>query len=414
MNGTHPRPPASLYVAGPFSMGYVDFYTFLIPLYGLSLGLDASEIGILVGGRSILALFLSIHIGVLMDRFGTRRVTMLFVWAGMALAPLFPLVPGFWTLLLLQLISGAAVSFAWSGAQTLIAQLAQGDAGYIGKFSFFARLGSTTAPILAGAVWDFGGAWPAYLFGALWGGVLTIALLRTPEAEIFGPGRSDGSRRVPFRARDVLPRASDYISSFMLVAIPAIALSMAVISMRNTTYSIQTSVYVVYLDRIGLVGTTIGALFATVEIASGFGSLFAGRAMRWGDPQRTMLSGTVLSILLIAATPLLGGIFVLLLLSQAVRGWLEGVIQPVILSVQARSVGRHQQGAVVGLRQTGQRLTSIIIPPLMGGIADRWGVSQSFFILGAFMLLLCLPLMLMTRRTARLATTQKADPTPAD
>ena len=38
-----PRPPASLYVAGPFSMGYVDFFTFLIPLYGLSLGLDASR-----------------------------------------------------------------------------------------------------------------------------------------------------------------------------------------------------------------------------------------------------------------------------------------------------------------------------------------------------------------------------------
>ena len=312
MKGSGSRPPASLYVAGPFSMGYVDFYTFLIPLFGLSLGLDASEIGILVGGRSILALFLSIHIGVLMDRFGTRRVTLFFVWTGMVLAPLFPLVPGFWTLLLLQLISGAAVSFAWSGAQTLIAQLAEGDAGYIGKFSFFARLGSTTAPILAGAVWDYGGAWPAYLLGALWGGVLTIALLRTPEAEIFGPGRSDARGRVRFRARDVLPRASDYINSSMLIAIPAIALSMAVISMRNTTYSIQTSVYVVYLDRIGLVGTTIGILFAIAEIASGFGSLFAGRAMRLGDPQRTMLSGTALSILLIAATPLLGGIFGLL------------------------------------------------------------------------------------------------------
>src|ERR1700686_2818412 len=94
-----PRPPAALYVAGPFSMGYVDFFTFLIPLYGLSLGLDASEIGILVGSRSILALFLSIHIGVLMDRFGTRAVTLVFVWIGMALAPLFPLAPGFWPLL---------------------------------------------------------------------------------------------------------------------------------------------------------------------------------------------------------------------------------------------------------------------------------------------------------------------------
>ena len=408
------RPPASLYVAGPFSMGYVDFFTFLIPLYGLSLGFDAAEIGILVGARSILALFLSIHIGVLMDQFGTRRVTLFFVWTGMALAPLFPLVPGFWALLLLQLVSGAAVSFAWSGAQTLIAQLAEGDAGYIGKFSFFARLGSTTAPILAGMVWDFGGAWPAYLFAAAWGAVLTIALLRTREAEIFGARPADGTGRARFRARDALPRASDYVSSIMLVAIPAVAVSMAVISMRNTTYSIQTSVYVVYLEQIGLVGTIIGVLFATAEIASGFGSLFAGRAEQLGDPLRIMLSGTVLSILLIAMTPLLGGIFALLLLSQVIRGWLEGVIQPVILSVQARAVGRHQQGAVVGLRQTGQRLTSIVIPPLMGGIADHWGVSESFIILGALMLLLCVPLALLTRRVVRSASRSKAEPTLAD
>jgi MFS family permease len=82
MNESRPRPPASLYVAGPFSMGYVDFFTFLIPLYGLSLGLGASEIGILVGARSIIALFLSIHIGLLMDRFGTRRVTLFFLLDG--------------------------------------------------------------------------------------------------------------------------------------------------------------------------------------------------------------------------------------------------------------------------------------------------------------------------------------------
>ena len=414
LTGMSTAPSASLYVAGPFSMGYVDFFTFLIPLYGLSLGFDAAEIGILVGARSILALFLSIHIGVLMDRFGTRRVTLFFVWTGMALAPLFPLVLGFWALLLLQLVSGAAVSFAWSGAQTLIAQFAEGDAGYIGKFSFFARLGSTTAPILAGMVWDFGGAWSAYLFAAAWGAVLTIALLRTREAEIFGARPADGNGRARFRARDALPRASDYVSSIMLVAIPAVAVSMAVISMRNTTYSIQTSVYVVYLEQIGLVGTTIGILFATAEIASGFGSLFAGRAVQLGDPLRIMLSGTVLSILLIAMTPLLGEIFTLLLLSQVIRGWLEGVIQPVILSVQARAVGRHQQGAVVGLRQTGQRLTSIVIPPLMGGIADHWGVSESFFILGALMLLLCVPLALLTGRAVRSASRSRAELTLAD
>jgi MFS family permease len=209
-------------------------------------------------------------------------------------------VPWFWPLLLLQLINGAAVSFAWSGAQTMIAQLTDGDARYLGRFTFFARLGSTTAPILAGAVWDFGGAWPAYLVGTAWGGVLTIALLRAPEAEFFAPPRSDGMGQARFRARDAWPRVSDYLNAIMLIAIPAIALSMAIMAMRNTTYSIQTSVYVVYLKQVGLVGTTIGILFAVAEIASGFGALFAGRAMRLGDAQRTMLGGTALSILLIA------------------------------------------------------------------------------------------------------------------
>src|SRR5215469_13013755 len=128
MNSSGVRSLTAMYVAAPFSMGYVDFYTFLMPLYALSLGFDAAEVGILVGARSIVALILSIHIGVLMDRFGTRKVTLFFVWAGMGVAPLFPLVPGFWGLLLLQLVNGAAVSFAWSGAQTLIAQLTAGDA----------------------------------------------------------------------------------------------------------------------------------------------------------------------------------------------------------------------------------------------------------------------------------------------
>ena len=65
------RLPASLYVAGPFAMGYTEFYNFLIPLYGLSLGMSAGQIGMLVGARSLLAVFLSIHVGALMDRLGT-------------------------------------------------------------------------------------------------------------------------------------------------------------------------------------------------------------------------------------------------------------------------------------------------------------------------------------------------------
>jgi MFS family permease len=408
------RPPASIYITGLFAMGYTEFYTFLIPLYGLSLGMSAGEIGMLVGGRSLLAVFLSIHIGVLMDRFGTRRVTLFFVWTAMALAPVFPLVPWFWPLLLLQVVNGAALNFAWSGSQTLIAQLAEGEAEYIGRFSFFARFGTTLTPMISGVAWDWGGAWPAYLLGAVWGLVLTIVLLRAPEADIAGADGRAPYRQVSFRVWDVVPRLPDYLRCFALMAIPAVATTMAIIFLRTATNGVQSSLYVVYLKGVGLTGTSIGILFAAIEVMSGFGSLFAGRAMLLGDPQRTMLSGTVLSIVLICLTPFLGGIFVLLLLAQAARGWLQGVVQPVMFSVQAKAVGRYRQGSVVGLRQTMNRLAAIVIPPVMGMIADRWGAGESFVILGSLMLLLSVPVALVTRRAARSASAQEAEPTPAD
>jgi MFS family permease len=263
----------------------------------------------LVGARSLLAVFLSIHVGVLMDRFGTRRVTLFFVWTAMALAPVFPLLRSFWPLLLLQIVNGGALQFAWSGSQTLIAQLAEGEAEYLGRFSFFARFGTTVAPMIAGAVWDFGGAWPSYALGSVWGVALTLALLRVPEAPIAAGDGRDPRRRGRFRATDVLPRLPDYVRCFALMAIPAVATTMAIIFLRTATNGVQSSLYVVYLKGVGLTGTSIGILFAAIEITSGLGSLFAGRAMRLGDPQRTMLSGTVLSIALISVTPFTGGIF---------------------------------------------------------------------------------------------------------
>jgi len=392
------RNPTALYASGLLGMGYSDLYIFLIPLYALSLDMSAAEVGALASARHLLAFFLSIHVGVMMDRLGTRRVTLFFVWTAIALAPVFPLVPWFWPLLLLQAVNGGALSFAWSGSQTLIAQLADGEAEYIGRFNFFARIGTTIAPIILGVVWDVGGAWPAYMIGVVWGILLTLALLRAPESEV-APAEGHDSRLQPrFRLSDTIPRLSDYVACFSLMAIPAVATTMAFFFLRNATNSIQFSLYVVYLDGIGLKGTMIGILFSAIEIMAGLGSLFAGRAMRLGDPQKTMLSGTVLSILLICATPFIGGFFSLLLAAQVGRGWLQGVVQPMLFSVQAKAVGRYRQGAVVGLRQTMNRLSAIVIPPVMGVIADRWSPTVSFVVLGIFLLLLCVPVAYLTRR----------------
>jgi fucose permease len=81
-----------------------------------------------------------------------------------------------------------------------------------------------------------------------------------------------------------------------------------------------------------------------------------------------------------------------------------------MFSVQAKAVGPHRQGSVVGLRQTMNRLAAIVIPPAMGAIADQWGAGQSFVILGTVLIVLCAPVTLITRRAARTASDQ-ANPT---
>ena len=84
-----------------------------------------------------------------------------------------------------------------------------------------------------------------------------------------------------------------------------------------------------------------------------------------------------------------------------------------MFSVQAKAVGPHRQGSVVGLRQTMNRLAAIVIPPLVGSIADHWGAGRSFVILGAVLIVLCAPVILITRRAARTATTP-TEPSSSD
>tara|TARA_Y100000588_G_scaffold298312_1_gene319239 strand:+ start:518 stop:1756 length:1239 start_codon:yes stop_codon:yes gene_type:complete len=393
------------YAIGLFGMGYIDVFSFLIPLYAIDLNMSATEIGMLVGFRTVLTLIFSIHIGTLMDRFGTLRVMKICTLFGMVLAPIYPLTDSFLGLLILQILVGGAVSFGWAGGQTLIAQITGGDAEYIGRFSFASRVGTTIAPLVAGAIWDFGGAWPGYLLGFAWGGALMVTLSIAPATSEVTGSETKTSQPVPFR--QFLPRLNDYTRSFAMLVVPIIAVSMAVMFMRNSTSGIQNSIYVVYLEGVGLTGTMIGVLFAVIEGASGLGSLLGGRAMRIADPRWTLVNGTSFAILAIVVTPVfvwisptMAILISLLIISQFVRGVVQGLTQPVMFSVQSRAVPIDQQGSVVGLRQTINRASAILVPPIMGLFADYWGIAESFLILGAVLLGMCGIMMIWVYKTS--------------
>jgi fucose permease len=201
-----------------------------------------------------------------------------------------------------------------------------------------------------------------------------------------------------------LPKLSDYRETLALCAIPAIAISMGACFLRNSTSSIQGSIYVVYLTEIGLAGTVIGILFAAVEGASGLGALLAGRAARHFSPFAMLAGSTAAAIALISVTPLLGGVVAFLLLAQVARGLTQGIHQPVVFSVQAKAVPRERQGATVALRVTVNRVSAITVPPVMGILADTFGISASFFVLGGILLAATAVLWMFARRIPEAAT----------
>ncbi len=383
-------------------MGQAELLTMIIPLWAVLQGASPTEIGTLVGARSLLTFFLAIHGGALMDRIGTRRVMMFFACATGALAAVYPFLPWFPAMVALQTLIGFAGNMAWIGAQTIIAQVTGGDPGQIGRFTFFARLGNVIAPLLMGLLWDVAGPTLSFLGVTVWSVILFLVVSR-----IQNPQTTHKTGDISWR--DVLPKLSDYTGSLKLIVIPAVALTLAVSFMRHATNGVENSFFIVYLREIGFAGVLIGSLFSIAEVVNGLTSLISGRVARWMPIPWIMVGFTALAIVLLVITPLLGGVFALLAVAHSLRRAFEGIVQPLMFSLQARAVERNQHGSIVGLRVTNNRLSSIITPILMGVIVDHFGIADGFIVMGGILLTGCAALAWAIARSPSLRNSASHD-----
>ena len=383
------------YATGLFSMGQAELLTLAVPLWALLQGASPTEIGTLVGARSVLTFFLAIHGGALMDRLGTRRVMMFFAAATGVVAASYPFLPWFPAMVVMQMLVGLAGNMTWIGAQTMVGEVTRGDPGQIGWFSFFARIGNVITPLLIGLIWDIAGPTFSFFGIALWSCTLFLVTSQINDVRVI---EKSGS----FSWREILPRVSDYTGSLRLIVLPAIAVTLAVSFIRHATNGVEASFFIVYLRELGFAAAAIGALFSMAEVVNGFSSLLAGRVAKLMPIPWVMVGFTSVSALLLLITPFLGGVFILLALAQALRRGCEGVVQPLMFSMQSRAVARDRQGSVVGLRVTNNRLSSIITPIGMGVIVEYLGIENGFIIIGTVLLLACAALAVAVMRTPEL------------
>lgn len=355
----------------------------IIPLWAIELNLSASQIGIAIGTASLMPFLFSIHGGVLMDRLGARRVTMSYGLTTALICPLYPIFPYFSAMLVLQLITGLTSTMVWVGAQSLIVRYTNGKTSLIARFSVAARCGTLAGPVAIGAIWDLAGPWGAFPFVGGAGLLVLVALFMVPETqEIEQPDTEPAKTRL----KDLLPKWQDYAAACSLLAIPTVALVIAMTALRNSSTGIQTSFYIVYLKDIGFLGTLIGLLIGVSEGAGILGALMAGWWEKFFRPHWVLIGFIVVSLAFVSITPLLGGIFVLLIIATTGRGFAQGLTQPVMFGILARAVDSSVQGTSIGLRTTSNRLSAVLVPFVMGFVADWVGIQNSFYVCGGVLI----------------------------
>ncbi len=373
---------AAVYATGAFSNSMANVVGVILPLWALQLDPSPETLGLVLASRHFLPLLFSIHGGALMDRLGTRRVMIALAMVGVVLPLFYPMSPTLMTILSLQMLTGFANSMAWVGAQSSVSQLLHGSTVYAGRFSFAQRIGLFLGPPAVGWAWDTIGPWGGFAFISLWAsGVLFGALVMGVPAE------TEQRPRPSVTARSLLPRVSDYVSTLRLLAIPGMAIIIAISSIRIANVSIQDTFFVVLLGNKGFSATQIGLLISVASVTGAFMTLAAARACEYVSGYWIMIICVIGAVLSIAITPLLTT-FMFVAIAAGVRGSLMGLSQPLVLTLLSDSVGRDAISRGFALRMTANRFASASVPLVMGAVTGFAGLEAAFYVMGAVLCLL--------------------------
>lgn len=413
------RIQAAVYGVGLFSNSSLHLYNVMVPIWALALTQDGLLLGIIFGARHFLPMLLLIHGGALMDRFGARRVTLYFAIAAMAIPPLYPLLPFVSALIVLQMLGGLTVMTCWIGSQSLTGSIMRGKPVYTGRLTLATRIGAFIGPPMVGAIYDLAGIWAAFLFLSLWSALTLLSAIMLPQDAHASLPVSQGPSPVTHRVRDALPKLGDYLDAFRLIAIPAIALVVAVTLLRHSGVAMQSNFYVVYLTDLGISGTFIGFLFSVLGVCGGVGALLVGRIAQHFSARPILFVSLAVGVLMMTITPLIGesgfvvnassitslfdtlgidadvgpiagvlGLYILFMLATGIRGISSGISQSMEISMIAQSAGLAGQGKGAALRVTVGRVAAVVLPIFMGAIAKFFGLETAFYVVGGVILLL--------------------------
>ncbi|WP_426454136.1 MFS transporter [Paenibacillus sp. S-38] len=347
----------SLYVYVPILSPYLEH-----------LGASYSMAGIVLGSYGLTQILLRLPLGIASDRMKLRKP---YILLGMLAAALSCLCFAWreqieWALAG-RILSGVAAS-TWVAFTVMYAGLHRegGATRAMGTISLLTAGGQLIGMLLSGYLLKSGGWASSFWTGAVIGaaGLLLALFLREPRG---------GIDRTPMRYGDLLPVMKDGLL-WRVSTLSILAHGVLFITMFGFTPS--------YALQLGADEADLTLLVAAFMVPHAVSSYLTGRVLapKFGA-WNVVLAGFLISALCSAATSVVPT-FGLLLLTQALNGWFQGLHFPLLLGLSIDHIDERKRATAMGFYQAVYAV-GMFAGPFVAGTLNEWsGLKSGFYLAG--------------------------------
>ena len=337
----------------------------VLSLFAISLGCDASEIGILIALASVLQLFLGIYAGQISDRYGFR-LPILFGSLGSSIAMLVPYVyPDLTSLYASRILTGLAFMFFAVAIQNLATTIGGTEmrTRNLGTFSLGQSVSGLLAPIMVGLAIDHYGFATSYLFLAILAFLPFVALLVFPQMIPTVPPRKHQASKT-----HVLD----------LVRIPPLRRTLLTGAILFSGVDLLSFYLPIYGHSIGLSATTIGLILGAYAAAAFVVRLVMPAMVKKAGEEKILTLSLLVSGAIYLLFPFFENAWVLALISFLL-GLGLGCGQPLSMILTHAYSPDGRVGEAMGLRITANKIIQVAVPLVFGFMGGALGLFAVFW-----------------------------------
>jgi FSR family fosmidomycin resistance protein-like MFS transporter len=357
---------------------YPGAFVVMLPFFAADLGLTLTQVGILVGLRSVTSTLINLPGGMIVDLVGKRALVMglAIAWAGVPYLFL-GLTTNFFIIATLMAIVGVGNLLYHPAALSALSELYPSRRGFAtAMHSLGASFGDTAAPLAVG-------------LALTWLTWREITLLNVVPGLVMSLVFWLAMRNVSLKSINVAERRTvrDYFEGARALFVDPNMLKIAFLGgARAMTQAGLSTFLPIYLANVaGLSAALIGTYMAVVQGAGIVsGPISGGLSDRMGRRPLIaagMISTSVMLIVLMALR-----VEWLFVLALALIGFFLYSTQPVLNAWALDIAPPHLGGTSIGILFASQSLLGGIAPIVGGLIADQYGIETAFYFIAVTVL----------------------------